>query len=248
MPETLCASYTDSRLVRVYDPLNGLPDSESRCFFVQLAGSQPKNILDIGCGTGLLACELADLGHQVTGADPAIAMLDVARRKPGADKVTWVNADAASFSEAARFDLIVMTGHVFQVFLDDEEVLAVLGNAFRHLAPDGQLAFDSRNPLAREWTEWTPENTVEQVDVPELGRVTVHYDIRSIRDQFVTFETHFILPGQEPLVTSSTLRFMNRKEIARSLRAAGFSNVRWHGDYKGAIFSPTSPEIIVVAG
>ena len=49
----------------------------------------------MGCGTGLLACEFAARGYDVTGADPAAAMLATARARPGGDQVRWVQASAA---------------------------------------------------------------------------------------------------------------------------------------------------------
>lgn len=56
-----------------------------------------------------------------------------------------------------RFDLVTMTGHAFQVLLDDESVRAALLNFHRHLAPDGLSAFESRNPQARAWESWVAE-------------------------------------------------------------------------------------------
>src|SRR5215472_12275872 len=47
----------------------------------QLAGPAPQRVLDAGCGTGVLALLLAELGHEVTGVDLAVQMLEVARLK-----------------------------------------------------------------------------------------------------------------------------------------------------------------------
>ncbi len=65
-------SYADPRLAALYDALN--PSDASTAFYLGLAGPAPARILDMGCGTGLLACEFAARGHDVTGADPAAAM------------------------------------------------------------------------------------------------------------------------------------------------------------------------------
>jgi ubiquinone/menaquinone biosynthesis C-methylase UbiE len=55
-----------------------------------------RSVLDIGCGTGTFACMLAGRGIEVTAVDPAGAMLEVARAKPGADAVRWVHGDATT--------------------------------------------------------------------------------------------------------------------------------------------------------
>ncbi len=71
--------YTDPALAELYDLDSGW--SVDREFYLNLAGSTPKRILDLGCGTGLLGDALAARGHEVTGVDPAAAMLEVARRR-----------------------------------------------------------------------------------------------------------------------------------------------------------------------
>ncbi len=128
-----CPAYTDPRLAACYDSAN--PHDPADDFYLALAGAAPKTILDMGCGTGRLAVALAERGHRVTGADPSAGMMRVARNRAGGERVTWVDSDSASLALETRFDLIIMTGHVFQVFLEDDEVRATLRNLRRHLAP-----------------------------------------------------------------------------------------------------------------
>jgi hypothetical protein len=88
---------------------------------------------------------------------------------------------------------------------------------------------------------------MEQIEVPGLGAVAVHYNIHSAMGQLITFETHFGFAEQDTVITTSTLRFMPQEEIAARLNAAGFQRVKWIGDYDGSRYARTSPEIIVVA-
>lgn len=240
-----CAAYTDPRLAAVYDPLN--PPGADSAFYLALAGETPKRVLDMGCGTGWLACALAARGHRVTGADPSPAMLAVARTRPGGARVTWIETEANALETATRFDLIVMTGHVFQVFLEDSAVQAALGNLRRHLAPDGRLAFETRNPAVRDWQTWTPDETRETVAVPGVGPVAVHYDIGPAEGELVPYETHFRFAEDDVVVAPSVLRFMGRERLAGFLAEAGFNEVVWYGDWDRSPPSDTSPEIIVVA-
>ena len=208
----------------------------------------PCRILDLGCGTGSIALRLADLGHTVTGLDPAPGMLDVARQKDKAGTVRWIAADARDFALAETFDLIIMTGHVFQVFLDDAETLAVLSSARRHLAEGGRLVFESRNPPARAWEGWTEERTRERTDVPGIGQVEVYYQVRDAWGDFVRFDAVFtLLKTGERRISESTLRFPGRNTIAQLLKAACFSSVKWLGDWDGTPLAAHSPEIIVIA-
>ena len=241
-----CASYTDPRLAAVYDPLN--PPDAADAFYLALAGREPLTILDMGCGTGRLAVALAERGHAVTGADPAPAMLDIACRRPGGEKVRWIESKAATLDLGPVFDLIIMTGHVFQVFLEDEEISAVLANLRGHLAPDGRLAFEMRNAAVRDWETWTPDETREVVQVPGIGPVQVHHDIARVEGRLVTFQTHFVFRPGDTAFTESTLRFMDHGEVAHFVESAGLRAQGWYGDWDRSPLKDDSPEIIVIAG
>lgn len=238
-------NYVNSRLTAVYDSLN--PPSEYDRFYVDLAGTSPKAILDMGCGTGRLACDLAALGHQVTGADPAVAMLGIARRRPGGDKVHWLESAAGSLSLATRFDLIIMTGHAFQKLLTDAEVEAALRAFARHLKPEGRLAFETRNPARREWEKWIPALSRETVTLPDGSRVDVHNDISSAAGELVTYETHVSFGPDDKVVGADTLRFMSAAELAQQLKEAGFARQTWYGNWDRSPVGPESPELIVIA-
>ena len=75
-----------------------------------LAGREPLDALDVGCGTGFLSLELAARGHRVTGIDFAPAMLEEARRKAAergaAIRFEEADAEQLPFS-AGSFDLVV---------------------------------------------------------------------------------------------------------------------------------------------
>lgn len=237
--------YVNLRLTAAYDSLN--PVAEYERFYQDLAGTPQKTILDMGCGTGRLAAALAELGHKVTGADPAAAMLDIARRRPGGDKVEWVRSDAGGLSLATRFDLIIMTGHAFQKLLTDEAVASALRAFARLLAPEGRLAFETRNPLKREWETWIPERSRDRVTLPDGTIIEVHNDIRSAEGEFVTYETHVRYGPNDTEVGADKLRFIGREALLRHLDLAGFTRQVWYGDWDKSPVSPEAPELIVIA-
>ena len=151
-------------------------------------------------------------------------MLEVARARPGADAVDWRLGDAAALGDDDRFDLIVMTGNVFQVFLTDEGIRTVLAAARAHLVPGGRLAFETRNAVAREWEEWTADD-VDVVEVPGVGTVEIAYRWTVATMPLVTFETIHRFPDGVGTVSPSTLRFVTRDELGGSLTEAGFEQV-----------------------
>ena len=97
--------------------------------FVEELGAA--SVLDVGCGTGTLACMLARRGARVIGIDPGAASLAVARAKPGASAVEWIHGSA---SEATKLgvDVAVMTGNVAQLFVSDVEWRATLRRCGTH--------------------------------------------------------------------------------------------------------------------
>src|ERR1700751_3427675 len=114
--------YQQSQIAEIYDLAN--PWAQDADFYLSLTGLRPCSVLDLGCGTGTLCCALAERGHRVTGVDPAAAMLAVARNKLHAERVEWVESSAQRYTAPLRFDLIVMTGHAFQILLTDADALA----------------------------------------------------------------------------------------------------------------------------
>ncbi len=234
--------YQDPELAQFYDLENGWADDFEYC--LQLAETA-RSVLDLGCGTGQLAARLA-AGRGDFGVDPAAAMLEVARQRPGGDAVTWVQADARSLRLGQRFDLVVLTGHAFQVFLTEEDQKAVLATIARHLAPGGRFIFDSRNPAIEAWRDWTPEATRRKLEHPALGSIEAWSDVaQDAATGIVTYQTHYrVLASGKCLSESSKIRFSGQEQIAALLAEAGLKIDEWLGDWQGGPCNPSALEII----
>jgi SAM-dependent methyltransferase len=173
-------------------------------------------------------------------------MVDVARRRPYGDQVHWVDGDARRLGTPDA-DLAIMTGHVAQFFLTDESWHTALVALHAALRPGGRLAFESRNPGAREWEGWTRDARASAND-PASGRVDTWSEVHDVRDGIVSYSTHYAFAATgEELVSPVSLRFRTEEELTRSLDDAGFAVERVYGDWDRRPAGPTTRELIVVA-
>jgi ubiquinone/menaquinone biosynthesis C-methylase UbiE len=213
------AIFEESRLAEIYDPLD--PDRSDLHAYVALVGEFGAiSVLDVGCGTGTLACLLARRGVEVIAIDPAAASLEVARRKPGADRVRWLHADTTSLPPL-QVDLTTMTGNVAQVFLTSQKWAATLRAVHETLRPEGRLAFESRDPRKKAWLEWNRDQTYRRVVIPAVGPIETWADLTQVEGNLVSFRMTFVFDSDGAVLTSdSTLRFRSRDELANSLIAA----------------------------
>jgi SAM-dependent methyltransferase len=236
--------YCDPELVQFYDIEN--EGGEDQAFCLRLAKDR-QSVLDLGCGTGQLAAALAN-GRFVTGVDPAAAMLKIARHRPNGKMVNWVEADARDIRLGQKFDLVLLTGHAFQVFVTEPGQKAVLRTIAHHLEPGGCFIFDSRNPGMEEWRNWNPQQSERILEHPLLGAVKAWNDTaRDAVTGIVTYETNYeILTSGRRLSAKSDISFPTREALAEMLDGAGLFVEEWLGDWLGGTFCQTSPEIIPI--
>jgi len=209
------------RLAAIYDALD--PDRGDLVPYVELAESLgARAVVDLGCGTGVLALLLAARGVDVVGVDPARGLLDVARSRPGAGRVSWLVGDARSLPPL-QADLVTMTGNVAQAIADPGDWAATLAGARDVLRPGGHLVFETRDPQARAWTAWNRAASYRSVELEGVGEVRTWVELTQVDLPLVSFRWTIVFGRDGAVLTSdSTLRFRGRDEVEADLTAQGF--------------------------
>lgn len=213
------AIFSERRLANIYDDLDS-DRSDLDAYVAMVEEFSARSVLDIGCGTGTLACLLAGRGMEVTAVDPAAASLEVARRKPYADRVRWLAGDAMTLPPL-QVDMVTMTGNAAQVFLTDDDLASTLRAARAAMKPAGVLVFEVRNPAREGWREWNREQSRRRLEIPRVGGIETWTELTDVHLPFVSFRMMFVFETDGAVLTSdSTLRFRSRDEIVDSLRRA----------------------------
>lgn len=236
--------FADARLAALYDALcAGRGDFAFYLPLVLSAGA----VLDVGCGTGELLHLAREAGHRgrLCGLDPAVGMLEQARTR--AD-IEWILGDLAAVRFDRAFDLVVMSGHAFQVFVTDDDLRVALAAIRAALTDDGCFAFETRNPLARAWERWTPANPQEITDAAGAVVRVVYAVETPVAGDLVSFtSTYTSLSWDGPQVSRSTLRFLDVAALSSFLAEAGLAIAEQFGDWDRQPLTATSPEIITIA-
>ncbi|HJQ74836.1 MAG TPA: class I SAM-dependent methyltransferase [Gaiellaceae bacterium] len=126
-----------------------------RDVFLELVPTPWGRTLDLGCGEGRLARDLAALGHDVAAVDGSPTMVAAARKAAPEMEIQIADAAALPFPDAA-FGLVV----AFMSLQDVDDLAGAIGEAARVLVPGGRLCLAIVHPLnsAGSFAERAPDS------------------------------------------------------------------------------------------
>lgn len=152
-----------------------------------------KDILELGCGTGIHASLLASKGLSVYGVDQSKKMIDLAEQKK-APGVSYEVCDIRKLRLERHFDVIISLFHVLSYQVSERDLSSMLETVERHLRPGGIFIFDfwyapavlAQRPSERLRSSETDKLFIERFAKPTLKErenlVEVQYNFK-IKDK-----------------------------------------------------------------
>ncbi len=237
--------YFDDDYLRTVPPMPQRAVERQCDFLVAALGLTPGcTVLDVGCGLGLQAIELARRGVHVVAMDVSLAML--ARAAEEAQEaglhLNLLHADMREMDFERTFDAVLCLGTTFGYF-DDETNARVLGRFHRALKPGGRLMLDVVNRdhvLASQpnliWFEGDGCVCMEETD------------FNFLTSRLVVKRTLMFDDGQQRLVFSS-VRLYSLHELGHLMHGQGFrvTSVSGMEATPGVFLGAVSPRIMMVA-
>jgi len=209
---------------------------------VRLLGLEPgSTVLDLGCGPGRFALELAQRGFRVTGVDRTRRYLGEARRRARQRGlgVELVLSDMRRFVRPGAFDACINMFTSFGYFEKPADDLKVCRNVFRSLAPGGRFLVQvggkewlARHFLPRDWSEAGGTFVLEE---------------RTVRPGWTGLDNHWVLISKGSVREFRFfLRIYSAVELSGLMRQAGFSRVDVYGGLDGCPYDHASRWLVAV--
>ena len=232
-------------------------EKEDLPFFRRLMLRLGGPVLDLGCGIGAIAIDLAGAGLDVVAIDNSSYMLEVARSKweklvPSVkERIEFVEEDMRDFPYPRQFASAIAARGSFAYLLSTADQLDCLANLRKLLATGGKILLDLFPPsldLLRGGTDF--ERSVAADGETTLVRITyTRCDLNRQRCRStITYQQYKGGILVEQVLAESVTSLLFPRETLLLLRQSGFTVEEVFGDTTGGSFNGDSRRLIVVAG
>jgi SAM-dependent methyltransferase len=203
--------------------------------FDEFAKIPVHRILDAGCGTGRVALELARRGYHVTGIDPYVSMLRVAKRnarKAGFD-VRFAQGSLESPRLRARYDAVYSILDPFNYLLTERSLSNALSKILKLIRPGGVLIINTMNfaslypvfkkniRISGKGNGWSLQKRVRH-EIDDVNLLWYHYesDVFKLKGKVHRWSEKHVL------------RMWTFPELRRALEEQGFEKVHLFKEMK----------------
>lgn len=197
--------------------------------------SGAQSILELGCGTGAHALQLADLGYEVHGVDQSGTMLEMAQQglaaaAGAAVRLDFTQGDIRTFRLGRAFDAVIALFHVMSYQVSTADLRATCATARAHLKPGGVFLFDYWYGPA-VLTE-RPTVRVKRMEDEGVGVIRIAEPLIHPNDNVVDVNYQIMVEDKasgrvEEFQETHRMRYLFRPEIEMLLAEAGLTQVEF---------------------
>lgn len=199
----------------------------------EVCKSQPKNILDLGCGPGLYLNKLAKMGYSGKGIDYSPASIDYAKKQVNTG-IEWSCEDIRQADFGINYELISIIYAEFNVF-SPEEIAAILDKAYNALNDGGTIlielyTFEAVKRIGEAQDTWYKMPSGLFSEKPHLCLIDNHWN-----DELkVAFQYFHIIDIETESVKHyrSTTKAWTEDEYKGLLNKAGFKDIVKEDDWE----------------
>ena len=243
-------------LAPIYDRINGEIDYSAWADFLEenIRRYNPdmmtELVLDLGCGTGKMALELARRGYDMTGVDISAEMLDIAReaaeRAGLSDKMLWLLQDITEFELYGTVELAVSCLDTVNHLTSRRELKKCLSLVHNYLIPDGLFFFDING--RRKFEEIYADNSYV---MEEEGAVCVWQNAYNPKTRLCDFYITLFEEGEDGRYSRydecETERMYTLRSIKTALVECGFEFLGAYSDFDFSEATDDSERIYISA-
>jgi SAM-dependent methyltransferase len=194
--------------------------------------SQPNTLLELGCGTGRHAEQLAKLGYRVHGVDLSPDMVRQAEERASQlpsdmlDRLSFASGDARCVRTDAKYDAVISLFHVVSYQNSNADVMAMFHTAAEHLVSGGLFVFDcwygpavlTDRPHVR-----TKRLGDEKIDVFRIAEPVMHPNENLVDVNYTVLITDKVEHVVEEVRETHRMRYFFLPELEMMLNQTGFS-------------------------
>ena len=230
---------------RYYDLLYHQKDYAGEAAYVhsllQRYAMPGRRLLDLGCGTGRHASELAALGYTVHGVDRSETMLAEAIARAGANvshgsRMTFSAGDVRTVRLGQKFDAVISLFHVISYQPSNDDLRAMFDTAREHLTGGGLFVFDcwygpgvlTDLPAVR-----AKRMSDELIEVTRIAEPTIDTTASTVEVRYDLFVRDLASGTVSEVKESHVMRYLFVPELQLLLGGGGFEPltfVEWMTD------------------
>lgn len=199
-------------------------------------------LLDLYCGYGRHAIELAKYGYKVTGVDATKDFLDIAAQNAQEANIdiTFEQKDMRELNYDQQFAAVINMFAAFGYFTDDENA-NIIKLIVKGLRPKGLFLIDLLN------REWMVRNNLNRYWRHPSGEYVLSYKVE-LENGIATMKRQLInqITGGK-IQYEFVLRAYSLVEMTNIFNTSGLSIISTYGAFDGRPYSSETPRMIILA-